>query len=326
MSSTKEKVLSGIQKIRDRFKDEVEEYAEANAIYSPEEYKEVDVKSFLANYELEKIGEGLNYRVFKIKGKKWIVKEAKWDMSMKFFGDAKVPLPARFAQSIMSLFAFEFLPKKSNILNDYRSYLEFVQYFGYFEKRSDYPHPSIDLLTVAQQNIRDTLIFFKSAIERKYKMKLNKKLERLLNSPVKYHNFLPREYQLIGESISKENQGKVTSFIFQEFVEGDLLADVPESKLSRTHKQQLVLMIYLIFLMHMQVGLIPDTKPRKFMINAYNWLTKTDNVIVTKKGIIFVDTRWFWDTNANVIKRGLVIPNLVINRAKFSLETLLKDV
>jgi hypothetical protein len=328
--ATKNPFKKGLEKIRDireSFSDEIEEYAKVNAIYSPEEYKIANVDDFLKNYELSPLGEGLHARVYRLGNKKWIIKEAKWDLSMKFFGDAKLPLPAFLTQKVMSLFSFQFLPTKKYVQDDFKSYLEFAEYFGYFERSDTTSHPNRNLMLRAQKNIRDTLLFFKPELERKYNIKLNGKIEAILSSPkYKYQNFLPKEYQLFGESISKENKGKTTSYIFQEFVQGTLMADVPDKDLSLHHKKQLVLMIYLILLMHMQVGILPDTKPRNFMFNAHNWLTHTDNIIVAKDRLIFIDTRWFWNVKSNFIKRGLVIPNLMIQRAKYSLKELLNDI
>lgn len=325
--STKERIKKGFEVLKNPFRDDIEEFARENAIYSINDYKESNVKDFLAKYELEPVGAGLNARVFKIKNKNWVIKEARWDLNIKLFSDkAKIPLPAKLAQNVMNIFSFQFLPNKKNSMQDYSSYLEFSQYFGYYDEDSDFPHPNLELISTAQKNIRETLLFFKPAIERKYSIKLPSNIDDVLNSDVKYHNFLPREYQLMGESISKENKGKVTSYIFQQFVKGDLLAEIPDKNLSRETKLQLILLVYLVFLMHMQIGLLPDTKPRKPMFNAYNWLTKTDNIIVSKDKLIFIDTRWFWDTNANIVKRGVLIPDLMINRAKYSLLTLLDDI
>jgi hypothetical protein len=321
-----EKGLQKFQDFKDSFKDEIEDYAKINAIYSPDEHKLSDITEFIKNYNLEFLSAGLFSRAFRIKNKKWVIKEGRWDLDFTLLGDIKIPLPARIIQKIMSIFSYQFQPTTKNIQNDYRGYLEFAQYFGYFEKKSDFPHPSIDLMFTAQKNIRDTLLFYKPAIERKYKIKLDHKIDSILTSNVKYHNFLPREYQLFGMPISKENKGKETSYIIQEFVKGKHLADSNDRNLKPSHKKHLILMIYLVLLMHMQIGLLPDTKPKGGILGAANWLTNTENIVLTRNDIKFIDTRWFWDVNANVVRRGVIIPNLIIQRAKYSLRDLLKYV
>src|SRR6185295_12770852 len=96
-----------------------------------------------------------------------------------------------------------------------------------------------------------------------------------------------------------------SNFIVQEFVEGKLLHDYKEGSIDTKTDHQLVLLVYLILLMNYQIGLIPDTRPRYPMTQVYNWLTKTDNIIVSNKGVMFIDTRWLWEYKANYIKRGL---------------------
>lgn len=319
-----EKGLQKLQDIKDSFKDEIEDYAKLNAIYSPDDHKVSNITDFLKDYELEFLSAGLFARAFRIKGKKWVVKEGRWDLDFTILGDVKIPLPARLIQKLMSIFSYQFQPTTKNIQNDYRGYLEFAQYFGYFERKSDFPHPGIDLMFTAQKNIRDTLLFYKPALERKYKIKLDKKIDMILTSNVKYHNFLPKEYQLFGQAISKENQGRETSYILQEFIKGKHLAASDDRNLKPSHKKQLILMIYLVLLMHMQIGLLPDTKPKGGILGAANWLTNTENILLTKNDIKFIDTRWFWDVNANFVRRGGMIPNLIIQRAKYSLKDLLK--
>lgn len=320
------KLKSITSAIKESFRDDVEEFAKANAIYTAEDYKESPVDEFLKSHECQKIGAGLNSRVYKIKNRNWVIKEAKWDSKLQLFeGGPKIPFVMRVAEFILGVFSFTFRPTKSNLINDFSNYLEFAQYFGYQPEYKDSEITRERMLFASQERIRETLLFFRPAMERKYGIKLNGQITKLLETDLKYHNFLPTEYQLVGKSISPENEGRTTSYIFQEFIKGDMLADIEDKDLSKKHKQQLVLMVYLILLMHMQIGLLPDTKPRNFMINAYNWLTNTDNVLVHKDKLVFIDTRWFWDTNANYIKRGLMIPELIITRAKFSLGDLLKD-
>ena len=229
--------------------------------------------------------------------------------------------------NVLKLFSFTFLPREEEILRQYRLYLNFIEYFGYFDNNKVYFHPNREAFFTAQKNIRDSLLYFKPKIEKKYGIKLNKKLDKILETEaVKYHNFLPKEYLLYGKSISKENKGKKTQFIFQEFIKGELLHDVKKKDMSKLHVKQLILMLYLLLLMHYQIHIIPDTRPRYIFTEAYNWLTKTDNVMMAKDGLKFIDTRWFWDSKSNFAKRGLIIPNLILNLSKFYLNYLLRHV
>lgn len=316
----------GFDRVKSLFRDEIDEYAALNAVYNPDEYKKSDIDVFLKDYELEFLSAGLNSRAFKVKDKDWIIKEGRWDLDFTLLGSLKLKLPTMLLQKFFSIFKYQFVPSIKNTQNDYGNYLEFVQYFGYFDSDRDYPHPNRSLMFNAQKNIRDTLLFYKPAVERKYKFKIPKNVDKVLQDKnIIYTNFLPKEYQLFGRSISKENGGKDTCYIVQEFVKGEHLAEVADSKLPTKLKKQLILMIYLTLLMHMQVGLLPDTKPAGTIKNPANWLTNTENIIVTKDRIVFIDTRWFWDVHSNFIKKGLFIPRFITQRARYSLKQLAKD-
>lgn len=308
--------------------DNLEKKLRENAIYSPNEYKEVDVQELLKELKLETERKymGQLSRVHQIKNKNWMIKEARWDLSFELFAGTRLPFPVLLTSKIMKLFSFTFLPDKEEILSQYGLYLEFAQYFGYFKSEKDYFHKNRELIFNSQKRIRESLLFHKPQIERVYKFKMNPKIERILESNKKYINFLPKEYLLVGKSISPENKGKMTSLIFQEFIKGNVLREVSKKEMKKEIKEQLVLMSYLLLLMHMQVNLVPDTRPRYHVFEAYDWFTKTDNIMVHKDRLVFIDTRWFWDTEANIIKRGIIIPNLVINRAKSTINELLKEI
>ena len=163
-------------------------------------------------------------------------------------------------------------------------------------------------------------------LEQFYQIKFDAKLKTILEAELKYHNFLPKEYLLIGDSISEENKGKPTFFIVQKFVKGQLLHDVDDRKLSTDVQKQLVLLTYLILLMNYQIHLVPDTRPRYPLFQAYNWLTKTDNIIVSENQVKFIDTRFFWDYKASFVRRGFVIPDMIIGLSKNYINEMLKHV
>jgi hypothetical protein len=102
--------------------------------------------------------------------------------------------------------------------------------------------------------------------------------------------------------------------------------DFDEKTLTQDTKKQMVLLVYLILLMNYQIHLVPDTRPRYMLLQVNNWLTKTDNIMLNNKEVKFIDTRWLWDYKSNIIKRGLIIPDMIINISKTYLTELLKDV
>ncbi len=307
----------------DRLEKEIQKYA----IYTPIRLHEAPIQKIIAGYKTSRLSGGQMGRVYKIHKTNWVLKESRWDLSFELFRDKKIPLPAELTEKVLKLFSFTFLPKEEEILRQYRLYLNFIEYFGYFKDDKTYFHPNREAFFTAQRSIRDSLLYFKPKIAKKYGIKLNSKFDEIIqDEKIKYHNFLPKEYLLYGKSISKENKGKKTQFIFQEYVDGKLLHDVKEKDMDKDHVKQLILLLYLLLLMHYQIHIIPDTRPRYIFTEAYNWLTKTDNVIVDKGGLKFIDTRWFWDSKSNLVKRGIIIPNLIINLSKFYLNYLLRHV
>lgn len=305
------------------FERELQQYA----VYTPERrsLNFAPTNKIFGSRKLKFISAGLQARVYKIEGMDWVVKEGRWDLELNLFGTTKLPLPASLTEKALHMFQYTFLPTVPEILRQYKAYLKFVQYFGYFTEKNSYHHPNLDLIINAQRNIRDSLMLHKDDLEQYYHMRFHHKIDQVLQSEFKYHNFVPKEYLLIGQGVSSENKGRTTFFIVQEFVKGELLHDLEPKLLESNVRKQLALMIYLILLMNYQIHLVPDTRPRYPILQVGNWLTKTDNIIATEDKIKFIDTRWFWDYNSNPIKRGLIIPDMIINLAKSYINVLLNE-
>lgn len=307
-----------------RFEDLLKRYA----IYSPEQSTVTlaPTHRLFPEHQIRFLSSGIQARVYKMRDVDWVIKEGRWDLDFNLFGDTKLPLSAELSEKLLNVFSFTFLPTRSEILRQYKAYLKFIQYFGYFTDAKDYYHPNLELINNAQHNIRESLLFYKDELESYYHLKFDIKLDAILTSELKYHNFLPKEYLLMGQSISPENNNKDTFFIVQQYIKGTLLHDQDFHKLPDKVKKQMVLMIYLILLMNYQIHIVPDTRPRYPLFQISNWLMKTDNIIVNEDNVKFIDTRWFWDTKANFIKRGAVIPDLIINLSKNYINEILKDV
>ena len=317
------KLPSFLFKKESNFEKQIQPYA----IFTPDRksVRLAPTQKIFQKRELKYISAGIQARVYKIENQNWVVKEGRWDLELNLFGGTKLPLPAQFAEKTMNLFSSSFLPTVNEILRQYKGYLKFLQYFGYFTSKEEYYHPNFDLIVNAQKNIRESLYIHKEALETYYGVTFNRNIDEILRSDVKYHNFVPKEYLLIGQGISKENERKTTFFIIQEFVEGQLLHDLDPKKLDHPIQRQLALMLYLILLMNYQIHIVPDTRPRYPILQINNWLTKTDNIIVNNQQIKFIDTRWFWDYNANPIKRGLIIPDMILNLTKIYINVLLNE-
>ena len=293
---------------------ELVELLKKHATFNPDKLNDSPIKEVLKGRTLKHIGGGHNARVFKIEGEDWVVKEGKWDITFEA-AFIKLPLPASIIDRLMGLFSFFFLPRKKVIKDQYRDYLAFAGYFGYFEGDS-YDHPNQQLMFNLQQNIRNSLVQYIPQVEGYYNIKIKPEVVEVLKSKVRNHNFLPREYMLYGPSISRENKGKDTYFIFQDFIDGVLMHDYDINTADKRLRQQLILFAYLQLLMNAQIDMIPDTRPRTAG-ESFNWLTMTDNIIVNpKRGLVFIDTRWMWRVKSNFVSRGFLIPELAINQAK----------
>lgn len=306
------------------------EQLQTHAIYSPKQVAISPIASILMPYELKQIGVGMNARVFKVVGTDWVVKEGRWDMQLVLPAGASVSMPVQLLKKGMDVLSFAFFPDPEEVARQYRQYLNLVEYMGYFGRQAwyrrsykDYYHPNIDLIIAAQKAIRSSLSYFIPQLEEFYRCKFEPNLAQVLAGKVKQHNFLPAEYLLYGKAISPENKGKQTYFIFQKFVAGTLLHDIPLAEWTLDLKQQMVLFAYLLLLMDYQLGIIPDTRPRNYT-ELINWLSKTDNMIISKHGAKFIDTRWYWETRSlNPTRRGIIISDLALNAYKKAINQIL---
>jgi len=298
------------------------------SIFSTDE-KLVRIAPTLSMFErskLEPISQGIMSRVYKMKDKDWVVKEGRYDLDIELFGDKRLPLSATLMEKFYNLFSQSFKPTLKGTLDQYRYYLKFVEYFGFFSTPESYFHPNLATIHSVQRHLRNSLLFYKPEIEKHFKFNLNDKIDEILLSDSRLHNFLPKEYLFYGKSISPQNKGRDTSFIVQAFVKGNVIHDVDETNLPIENTRQLILLLYLILLMDYQTGLLPDTRPKYMATQAYDWLLKTENIMLSKDGIKFIDTRWMWDRNTNFVKRGFIIPEMIENLAKGYINFLLDSI
>ncbi|HEX9804300.1 MAG TPA: hypothetical protein VGA67_01335 [Candidatus Dojkabacteria bacterium] len=265
-------------------------------------------------------------RVFNIEGEDWVIKEGRWDWDSSFILDwLKIPFPADISDKVMSRFKLGFLPREETIKKHFKEYIELRKYLGYYENILDNNHPNLKEIIETQKEIRQKAIGRVEEIEKHFKIKINKKINEVFESEEFFYNFLPKEYLVVGESISPQNKSKDTYYIIQEQVKGRNMHDTKMSKLNQSQRKQLAGIIYMTLVMIKDTGLIPDMKPKRINM-ANHWLAKTDNLIWGKDGLKLVDTRWFWDYYKNPLRRGLIIPELMVNSCKFYLNSTLKDV
>lgn len=273
---------------------------------------------------LTPLSDGVFSRVFRVDDHPWVLKEGRWDPDFRLIGNVKVPLPGQLTEDIWRQFSQTFLPRPEEILRQFRLYLHFAEFFGLFDP-DIHPFPDDpEGIYQRQRHVRQFLPDKIPDLAEDYGLEHMKTLqETVAEDSVRYHNFLPLEFQLIGKPLSNPEDERTTSLIVQEYVPGIHLHDVDIRLLSEEHKQQTILLLTLILLLHRERKILPDTRPRYPVLEIYDWLTKTDNVILSDDGLKFIDTRWFWETDANYVKRGLFIPDVMIGQAKKLLHLLL---
>ncbi|MDB4979053.1 MAG: hypothetical protein JWM56_1239 [Candidatus Peribacteria bacterium] len=301
--------------------ENLEDWLRRHAIYYPDTAHIAPVEELEGRYERTQIGSGTFSRVFKLQNHEtWVVKEGRWDLELPLFGSVRMPLPIKLTDDIWKQFAHSFLPTEREILRQYELYLQFTEYLGYFGPENNchncYFHPDLEHIIRKQKAVRLSLADRLHELKETYHVELPANVEDLLRTDLRFHNFLPREYLLMGRSFSPQNKGRQTAFIFQEYIDGMHFHDADERHLESPLKEQCILLLILMLFLHLDKKLLPDTRPRYPLLQIYDWLTKTDNILVSKDGLKFIDTRWFWETDSNFVKRGLFVPEIVVNQVK----------
>ncbi len=273
------------------------------------DFRDCDQKDFSVVPEschLSLLGKGFFSRAFLVKDTKWVIKEGRWDIDIPtIFGTKSIHWQP--IQKLLQPFSYTFLPTKEEVERQYREYLLFARYFGYFDENYTHYDEFQDICDF-QHWFRKNLSTFVDIVEHRFKVG---KKEFIHILPWE-HNFLPKEYMCYGTAISKENKKKQTSYIVQEFMEWQPLVDVDISKLNRDEITQIYFLCLLILIFYQHTGKVPDTRPSSDMKNWWQWLMKTENIFLTSSGVKMVDTRWFWTVDDNLIKRWILIPELII--------------
>jgi hypothetical protein len=288
-------------------------------VQTPLKPREAPVSLWLHEQDVRLLSRGIQHRVYRIENEPWVVKEARWDLELDLFQNLTIPLHAEMTESILKQFSLSFLPTGEHMHDQRTRYRKAAAYLGYRSDRSDAE------LSAEQQAVRDRLPQSLDRLQNAYGIVLPRELDRILSSPASRHNFLPEEHLLYGESYAPENREKKTFYLFQEFIRGHTLHDTDLELMSLEHRQQLTVFLTLMLLMYEEIGLVPDMRPRYLITEAVDWLAKTDNVIVGEKGLVLIDTGWFWERHAPLVRRGIILPERTIGHAKSLLLKLLEE-
>lgn len=290
-------------------REPLETFLKETAYYGEGELKVTNIPLTLGQLKL--IGKGFFSRVYLIQNEAWVMKEGRWDLDFKLAKQLYLPIPARLLQWLIRPLGYNFQPQPEEVIQQYKEYLIFAQYFGYFNSHNYY-HPQLDQIHQRQRAIRAEII---------------KELpQKWFDEFTVQHNFLPKEFLLYGPSITPSQKEKNTSLIFQQYLVGDHMHDIHLKDLGTKEKTQLLLFLHLLLKFNNETGLLPDTRPRYLLTQSYDWFYSTDNILITDGGVYYLDTRWFWPSSyKNPLRRGVIFPELILNSAKRWIDTITRD-
>lgn len=236
-----------------------------------------------------------------------MIKEGRWDIDIPLIFGTK-SIHGQPIQKLLSPFSYKFLPTKEESWRQYGEYLLLCRYFGFFDETYAY-YPEFEAMTHFQNGLRWNLDIFAGIIKQRFGIQIPHLRDHF---PV-FHNFLPREYMAYGTSLSKENKNKDTSYIIQEFISGVAFANKKIEDFDKAELQQIYLLTLITLIFYIQTGKIPDTRPSHDPKHWGQWFLHTENIFSTEaRGIQMIDTRWLWSVDENVIKRGIIIPELIL--------------
>lgn len=288
--------------------DTLESLFQTHQITCIEECGIIDFREICDAYTCSLLGKWFFSRAFRIDGSDWVIKEGRWDIDIPtIFGTKNIhgqPL-----QKLLSPFSYKFLPTREEAWRQYQEYLLLSRYFGFFDDSFRY-YQDYEAITHFQKGLRWNMDIFSGILRGRFDIRIPENMRE--SFPV-FHNFLPREYMSYGTAISPENRGKETSYIAQQYISGNPLSAKKLEDFSREELSQLYLLCIIILIFYIQTGKIPDTRPTNDPKHWWQWFLHTENIFVTPwDGIKMVDTRWLWNIDENLIKRGIIIPELIL--------------
>lgn len=193
--------------------DTLETLFQSHQIHSLRECETKNFAQICKHYECDFLGKGFFSRAFRLRDTEWVIKEGRWDIDIPLIFGSK-NIHGQPLQKLLSPFSYKFLPTKEEAWRQYQEYLLLARYFGFFDDAYSY-YPEYEAITHFQNGMRWNIEIFSGILHARFGIDI----PDILNEDFpRFHNFLPREYMGYGASISKENKGKKTSYIAQEFI------------------------------------------------------------------------------------------------------------
>lgn len=276
-------------------------------ITCPDDYGKKNFHSLCHDIPRVLLGKWFFSRAYRIQETNWVVKEGRWDIDIPLIFWT-TSIHGQPIQKLLSPFSYKFLPTKEESWRQYQEYLVLCRYFGFFDEEYWY-YPEFDAIKKFQNGLRSNLDIFGGILKQRFGIQIPNLGK---DFPV-YHNFLPREYIGYGTALSKENKNKETSYIVQEFIAWVPFAEKKLDQFSQEELRQVFLLTIITLIFYIQTGKIPDTRPSHDPKHWWQWFLHTENIFATpSRGIQMIDTRWLWSVDENVIKRWIIIPELIL--------------
>lgn len=258
--------------------------------------------------ELTKIGEGINSIVYKVKDTDWVLKEGKWKLHLQLV-NKKILIDTKNIESLSKYFGLTFRPTKEETQRQYNNFLTLCKYFGNFENQQDnFQKMHKDLLLIQLKNRKNIIQNIPKLI--KYYKVPNVSIEKIINILNKNlnYNFILPEYTIYTKGIYDQ---KNTYLILQKYFEGNDLNSLNTKQFENKQKDLFILFLFLILQMHYETKLILDLRAKNFH-KTLDWVGNTDNIRINSTDLKIIDTRWVWESKSNIVKRGLLNPEIII--------------
>lgn len=330
-------------------RDEFLEYINRNSVKGPKNIEYVEESPLSLPFdEVKFIGQGIFSTVYKVRtGKEyWTIKEGVYDLKFPLFRNIYVPLPRRFFNSVYSLFGSNIMPSHRAAIDQLQEYILLARYFGFFESNEENSISGFDPKVLEiQRNIRENLkqsileedSFAEIILTSVKTFKNYHKIKEIINDDeiLQYH-FLPQEYLIL--SLTNEKKRLLSVFhrkienyyIIQEWVEGETLGKIKHSDLIKNKKvlKRLIMFLLLAISMAYYESKIIDSRPEGILSGFNDWFSNTGNIIIQPKegNIKFIDTRWLHHKEGNIIQKGIVVSDLIMEAMGKNLKRLVEEV
>jgi hypothetical protein len=293
-------------------------FQESSSEHSPNSQ---DLIPFKEGFIGDKIAEGSHTDVHEASenGRDYVVKIGQaFEYAPPFLKALRIKFPRQTINNLLAKVLgpkFKIMPTQEFITNGMAEYMLIKEYFGNEAENAATREDLVKSLSDREDP------FYKDLCNN-----LTPEQIKMLAEILKLHeneNFLPGEDLVIGhppettmeqfkKNKEQEKNSPLTYYIIQDRVKGDSvkpLYEVAEDELINSPElvERLAIFALLAKKMYMDTGKLVDSRPEEVAKHPLEWFQQTSNILVdVKTGTVrFVDTRWLWDADSAVGKKGV---------------------